>query len=712
MALDGRRLVSGRDFAENGQVNARDVVRLDEEAARELADRLESAEFSVRSVEERPWRRTPHPPFMTSTLQQEAGRKLRFSAARTMRVAQDLYEAGHITYMRTDSTTLSDEALQAARATARSLYGEEYVPARPRRYEKKVKNAQEAHEAIRPTGERFQPPGESGLHGDQRRLYELVWMRTVASQMADAVGQSVVVRLAGRSSAGAGHGDLPATPIDAEFGTSGRVITFPGFLRAYVEGSDDPDAELEDREVRLPPLAVGDPLAALSLTPEGHSTQPPARYTEASLVKALEDMGVGRPSTYATILDTIEQRGYIWKKGSALVPSWTAFAVTGLLERYFGELVDYGFTASMEEDLDDIARGDQEGVPWLSRFYFGNGQPGLKRLVSEHLGEIDARQINSIPIGGPDSGLVVRVGRYGPYLQRGDDEGAERAALPEDLAPDELTPERAAELLAAGSTERQLGVHPELGRTVAVRAGRFGPYVQVGSAEEADGGRPLTASLLRSMDPATVTLEDALQVLSLPRVVGVDPGTGEEIVASNGRYGPYLRRGSESRSLESEEQLFTVSLEQALAFFAQPPARRGRGAAAAPLRELGPDPESGATIVLRDGRFGPYVTDGTTNASLRKGDTVDGINPERAAELLADRRAAPPRPGRSRAAAKKAGGTAKKSVGAAAKKAAPVKKASATKKTSASRASTKKKSTGKTPAARKSASPTRKEAGD
>ncbi len=666
VSLDGRRLVTGRDFGENGQVNTDQVVRLDEEGARRLAARLESASFEVRSVEERPWRRTPHAPFMTSTLQQEAGRKLRFSAARTMSVAQDLYESGYITYMRTDSTTLSEEALQAARTTARNLYGDPYLPERPRRYDKKVKNAQEAHEAIRPAGDTFRTPGETGLHGDRRRLYELVWMRTVASQMADAVGQSVVVRL----------GAISSTGEDAEFGTSGRVITFPGFLRAYVEGSDDPDAELEDREVRLPPLAVGDPLSALELTAEGHATQPPARYTEASLVKALEDMGVGRPSTYATILDTVEQRGYIWKKGSALVPSWTAFAVTGLLERYFGDLVDYGFTAAMEEDLDEIARGGQEGVPWLSRFYFGNGTPGLKRLVSDHLGEIDAREINSIPIGGADSGLVVRVGRYGPYLQRGDDEQAERAPVPEDLAPDELTPARAEELLTAGSTERQLGVHPESGRTIVVRAGRFGPYVQVGSAEEADGGRPLTASLLRSMDPATVTLEDALRVLSLPRVVGVDPATGEDIVASNGRYGPYLRRGSESRSLPSDEELFTIELDGALGLFAQPPARRGRGAAATPLRDLGPDPESGTSILLREGRFGPYVTDGTTNASLRKGDTVEGITSERAIELLADRRAAGPRPARGRGAAKKAGAPVKKASGTVKKAGAPVKKAS------------------------------------
>jgi DNA topoisomerase-1 len=686
VSVDGRRVVTGRDFGEDGQVHGGgDVVRFDEAGARGLADRLSGSDFSVRSVEEKPWRRSPHAPFMTSTLQQEAGRKLRFSAARTMRVAQDLYEAGYITYMRTDSTTLSDEAITAARRQVESLYGKPYLPERPRRYDKKVKNAQEAHEAIRPAGDAFRTPEQTGLHGDQRRLYELVWMRTVASQMADAAGQSVVVRL----------GAISATGEDAEFGTSGRVITFPGFLRAYVEGSDDPDAELEDREVRLPALRAGDPVTVAAMDVEGHSTQPPARYTEASLVKAMEEMGVGRPSTYASILDTIEQRGYVWKKGSALVPSWTAFAVTALLERYFSDLVDYGFTAAMEEDLDEIARGGQESVPWLTRFYFGssNGEvsPGLKRLVSDHLGEIDAREINSIALGGPDSGVVVRVGRYGPYLQRGEDE---RAPVPEDLAPDELTLDRANQLLEAGSTDREVGRHPDSGLPILVRSGRFGPYVQVGAAEDAAerGEKPATASLLSSMDPATLTRDDALKVLSLPRFVGMDPGSGEEIVATNGRYGPYLKRGTDSRSLAAEDELFTVGLDEALAMFAQPKPRRGRGAAAAPLRELGHDPESGAPIVLREGRFGPYVTDGTTNASLRKGDTVEGITPERAAELLADRRSAAPRPARGRkaggakkaAGAKKAGGV-KKTAGA--KKAAAAKKAAPAKKTAAKKAS-------------------------
>jgi DNA topoisomerase-1 len=673
--IDGRRLVSGRDFGEDGQVTRADAVRLDEAGARALATRLEGRDFAVRSVEEKPWRRSPAPPFMTSTLQQEAGRKLRFSSARTMRVAQDLYEAGFITYMRTDSTTLSDQALDAARTQARALYGNEYVPAQPRRYIKKVKNAQEAHEAIRPAGESFRTPQQTGLSGDLRRLYELVWMRTVASQMADSTGQSVQVRIAGTSTEGE----------DVEFSTGGRVITFPGFLRAYVEGSDDPDAELGDREVRLPALAVGDALDTRAMEAEGHATSPPARYTEASLVKALEELGVGRPSTYATIMETIQNRGYVWKKGTALVPSWTSFAVISLLEQYFSRLVDYGFTASMEEDLDEIARGAAESVPWLTRFYFGTVAPGaatggdglgpvgvqldtqeeraadrgiriagagLKQLVSGQLDEIDAREINSIPIGVAADGvpLVLRVGRYGPYIEK----GTQRASVPEDLAPDELTPARAEELLSVGSSDRVVGTEEATGLPILVKAGRYGPYVQVGEADDVDG-KPRTASLLATMDPATLTVADALKVLSLPRVVGVDPATNEEIVATNGRYGPYIRLGADSRSLESEQQLFDMSLDEALAVFAQPKLRRGQRVTP-PLKELGPDPVSGAPIVLKEGRFGPYVTDGETNASLRKGDTVEAITPDRAAELIADRRAAGPpvKRGAKKAAAKKA----------------------------------------------------------
>ncbi|HVF75343.1 MAG TPA: type I DNA topoisomerase [Acidimicrobiales bacterium] len=641
VSIDGKRLATGKDFDESGTPKA-SVVVLDEPAARSLAERLGGAEIAVRSVEEKPFKTSPKPPFMTSTLQQEAGRKLRFSSQRTMQVAQRLYENGYITYMRTDSTTLSETALTAARTQAAELYGADYVPDAPRRYEKKVKNAQEAHEAIRPAGDSFRRPEQVAreVGADEARLYELIWKRTVASQMKDAAGQRVQVRLGGRSSAGE----------DAEFAASGQVITFPGYMRAYVEGSDDPDAELEDREVRLPAMAAGDALGLAGLEAKGHSTQPPARYTEASLVRALEEMGVGRPSTYASIIGTIQDRGYVWKKGTALVPSFTAFAVVGLLERHFPKLVDYAFTADMESELDEIAAGGEEAVPWLTSFYFGNasGVPGLKQLVSDHLGEIDAREVNSIPV---NDEIMVRVGRYGPYVQRGD----ERASVPEDLAPDELTAEKAEELLSAPSGDRVLGEDPEAGLPVVAKAGRYGPYVQLGEGDAGSKTKPRTASLFKSMTLDSVTLEDALRLLQLPRVVGVDPTDGKEITAQNGRYGPYIKKGTDSRSIESEEQLLTITLEECQAVFAQPK-QRGRGAAAAPpLRELGDDPVSGKPVVLKEGRFGPYVTDGETNASLRKGDSVEELTPERAAELLADRRAAgPPK--------KKAGRTTKKAA--------------------------------------------------
>jgi DNA topoisomerase-1 len=632
---------------------------------------------------------------MTSTLLQEAGRKLRFSSKRAMQIAQRLYEQGWITYMRTDSTTLSSEALAAARAQAASLYGSEYVPAQPRVYERKVKNAQEAHEAIRPAGESFRTPDEASrsLSGDEFRLYDMIWKRTVASQMADANGTSAQVRLVGTAVDPAGSDDR-----EAEFSASGKVIQFPGFLRAYVEGKDDPDAELADREVHLPPMAEGDPLSVDGLEPGSHATQPPARFTEASLVKAMEELGVGRPSTYASVIATILDRGYVWKKGTALVPSFTAFAVVGLLERYFADLVDYGFTASMEDDLDAIASGDEEALPWLTRFYFGTGDEvangtgagdgvisghgsqvrrlGLKHEVNTYLGEIDAREINSIPIGKGSDGveIVARVGRYGPYLQRGED----RVSIPEDLAPDELTPSRAEELLEAPSSDRVLGEDPETGLAVQVKAGRFGPYVQLG--EVVDGGpKPRTASLFTSMVTATVTFEQALELLRIPRVVGPDPESGEEFVAYNGKFGPYLKKGTDTRSLLTEEQILTVTVDEALALFAQPKTRRGRNAAG-PLREMGADTDTGLPMVVKDGRFGPYVTDGTTNASLRKGDDVETLTVERASELLAERRAAGPST-RKKATAKKS--PAKKK--AAAKK-SPAKKKAAAKKSPAKKA--------------------------
>src|SRR4051794_39707834 len=659
VAVDGRRLATGRDFDESGRMAAdADAVVLDEAGASGLVERMRDSDFAVRSVEEKPYKRSPYAPFMTSTLQQESGRKLRYGSQRTMSIAQRLYENGYITYMRTDSTTLSETAITAARDQARQLYGADYVTEKPRHYDKKVKNAQEAHEAIRPAGDRFRTPDEvaSELPDDEFRLYELIWKRTVASQMTDARGRSVQVRLGGTSSAGE----------DAEFAASGKIIDSPGFMRAYVEGSDAPNAALEDQEVRLPQLAEGTPLDVVDLEPKGHQTQPPPRFTEASLVKALEEMGVGRPSTYASIIGTIQDRGYVWKKGSALVPSFVAFAVVTLLEQHFGDLVDYAFTARMEDDLDEIASGGQEAIPWLRRFYFGNGREGLHDLVHERLGEIDAREVNSIPLAGGDGdGIVIRVGRYGPYLQRGE----ETVSIPEDLAPDEVTPERAEELLAAPSGDRQVGDDPDTGLPVYVKAGRFGPYVQLGEME--DGAeKPKTASLFKDMSPETVTIEDALRLLSLPRVVGAHPEDGEEIVALDGRCGPDSKKGAGAGRLDTEEQLLPIDLDAARAILAEPKRRPGQRAAAAPLRELGAAPTTGEPVVVKEGRFGPYVTDGSANASLRKGDTVDDITLERAAELLVERRAKAPVKKAAKRTKKAAKKTAAKKKATAAKKAA------------------------------------------
>jgi DNA topoisomerase-1 len=630
-AVEGRKVAQGRDFARNGELTSKDAVQLDEAAARALAAALAGAAFQVRSVERKPYTRRPAAPFMTSTLQQEASRKLRFSAQHTMRVAQRLYENGYITYMRTDSTSLSETAIAAARDQARELYGAEAVPAQRRHYNRKVKNAQEAHEAVRPAGDRFRTPDEvrGELRGEEAALYDLVWKRTVASQMADARGETVSVRI----------GATTADGRDAEFGTAGTVITFRGFMLAYEEGRDEAIAA-DEEERRLPPLAEADPLEATALEPDGHSTTAPARYTEATLVRALEELGIGRPSTYASILGTILDRGYVRKVGQALVPSFIAFSVTNLLEQHFGRLVDYEFTALMEDDLDRIASGDEERSAWLHRFYFGGGSEdaGLKELVSD-LGDIDARAINTIEIG---NGIELRVGRYGPYIER----NGTRLTISDDIAPDELTVERAEELLSQGSEERELGTDPSTGRKIVAKNGRYGPYV----TEVADEGeKPRTASLFKSMSPETVTLEDALRLLSLPRIVGADPADGEEIVASNGRYGPFVKKGSETRSLQTEEQLLTLSLEEALAVLAQPKQRGRRAEAGAPLRELGQDPVSGKQMVVKNGRFGPYVTDGETNASLRAADDVETLTDERAAELLAARRErGPAKPRRNR----------------------------------------------------------------
>jgi len=624
VAVDDQKVATGRDFDTEGKPN-KDVVVLDQKTATGLAAGLQESDFEVISVETKPYTRRPYPPFRTSTLQQEAGRKLRYSSSRTMSVAQRLYENGYITYMRTDSVELSDAAVSASRSQITKLYGKEYLSPTPRKYSgKQAKGAQEAHEAIRPAGD-FLTPEQVGadVGHDEAALYDLIWKRTIASQMADAKGVTVSVRLGATANSGEA----------AVFGASGRTITFPGFLRAYVQGSDDPESELDDKEKILPPLTEGDPLAVERLEPTGHETRPPARYTEASLVQRLEELGVGRPSTYASIMTTIQDRGYIFKKGSALVPTFTAFGVVGLLEKHFPNLVDYEFTAAMESDLDRIADGQEESIPWLSAFYFG--EDGLKQKVAVRLDEIDPRLVNSIPIGEDESGAVIvaRIGRYGPYVERGE----ERASIPEDWAPDELTVAKAIELIdQQNAGDKIFGTDPETGMTVYGKTGRFGPYVQLGEQEEDSKIKPKRASLFRSMDMDALSLDDALQLLSLPRTIGTDE-EGVEILALNGRYGPYIQRGDDRRSLETEEQLFTLTVPESLKLLAEPPRRRGQ-TRTSDLKELGKDPVSGKTVTVRSGRFGPYVTDGEVNASLRQGDSPEKISLERAAELLQARR--------------------------------------------------------------------------
>ncbi len=665
-SVDERRVARGSDFTSEGVLKSSaegKVVHLDRTRAEALVAGLAETTFDVRSVESKPYRRSPYAPFRTTTLQQEASRKLGMGASVTMSVAQRLYENGFITYMRTDSTTLSGTAVTAARAQVQELYGAEYLPDAPRTYASKVKNAQEAHEAIRPAGDTFRTPAQTGLKGEQFRLYELIWMRTVASQMKDAVGQSVTIRLGGAASTGE----------DVVFSASGRVITFHGFLKAYVEGTDH-GAASDDQETRLPQLAQGDAVSAASISANGHETKPPARYTEATLIKELEEREIGRPSTYASIIGTILNRGYVYKKGTALVPAWLAFSVIRLLEEHFPRQISYEFTAQMEDVLDEIAAGRKQRNTELGEFYYGTEElDGLKKLVDE-LGDIDARELATFPVGGPDSGVNLRVGRYGPYLEGPDDEGnpvGKRANVPDDLPPDELTLEKAKELFANPAGEEiELGAHPETGLRVVAKNGRFGPYVTEDLPEDAKkSAKPRTGSLFKSMSLDTITLDEAVRLLSLPRVVGEDPETGDEITAQNGRYGPYLKKGTDSRSLTSEDQLFTVTLEEALKIYSQPK-QRGRAAAAPPLKELGNDPVSGQPVVVKSGRFGEYVTDGEYNATLRKDDTVEDLTLERAAELLEERRARGP--------AKKA---AKKTTKKAATKKTAAKKTTAKKTT-------------------------------
>ena len=669
VAVDGKRVASGKDFSDRGVLTRADAAHLTEESATSLAAALQDAPFTVRSVEDKPYRRSPAAPFMTSTLQQEASRKLRWGAQRTMRVAQGLYERGFITYMRTDSTTLSESAVNAARAQAAQLYGSDHVSEVPRRYDRKVKNAQEAHEAVRPAGDEFRTPANVAgeLRGDDFLLYDLIWKRTVASQMADARGQTATIRL----------GAIASDGRNAEFSVSGTVITFRVFLAAYEESIDD-EAERsdDDAERRLPLLAVGDSLTALRLEAEGHSTNPPPRYTEASLVKALEERGIGRPSTYASIMGTIVDRGYVSKRGSALVPSFLAFAVTRLMEEHFTSLVDYDFTARLEEILDTVESGEVDRIGVLDRFYRGDPErdfAGLHPLVND-LGEIDAREISSFPIA--DSGIVLRVGRYGAYVER----DGERANVPVEIAPDELTAEKAAELLALPSGDHPLGTNPETGLEIVAKTGRYGPYVTEILAEDAPkSAKPRTSSLFADMAVDTITLDVALRLLSLPREVGVDPSDDVMIVAQNGRYGPYITKDKDSRTLPSEDAIFTVTLEEALALLAQPKGRRG-AAAPKPGIVVGIDPSSGKEVQLKEGRFGPYVTDGETNASLRRADDPALISIDRAADLLAERRAKDPTP---KKAAKKA--PAKKTT---AKKTAA--KKTAAKKTAAKKPAAKK----------------------
>ena len=663
-SIDGKRIASGADFNQAGELVKTDAVLLNESESKAFVESLTGIEYTVRSVEQKPGQRKPKAPFTTSTIQQEASGRFRWGSQRTMRVAQGLYENGYITYMRTDSVNLSAQALNAARKQAAELYGPEYVEATPRVWANKSKNAQEAHEAIRPAGDTFRTPGEVSkeLSGDEFLLYELIWKRTVASQMVNAQVATTTIKF----------GAQAANGKDAEFSASGTVVIFAGFKAALDELVSEDDKE-EDRQ--LPALSEGQKLNAKEITAEGHTTKPPARFTEASLVGKLEELGIGRPSTYASIMSTIVDRGYVRKKGSALVPSFTALAVVRLLEEHFGELVDYKFTANMEEALDEIAMGKTNRVKQLDAFWRGGEMStghfhGVKALT-EDLGAIDARGIATMPIRGTDA--VLRVGRYGAYVERGE----ERANIPLSTAPDELTAELAEELLLEPSGDRELGLHPDTELMIVAKSGRYGPYVTENLPEGSPkSAKPRTASLFSYMKPSDVTLEQAISLLSLPRVVGIDPDSAEEITSQNGRYGPYLMKGKDSRSLDNEDRIFEVTLAEALQLYSQPKVRRGRGQAAGPLREIGIDPSTGKLIVVKEGRFGAYVTDGEINATLRVADDPMSVGLDRASDLIAERRAKGPAPKKvaKRAPAKK---TAKKVAKKTAKKA--VKKAVAKK---------------------------------
>ncbi|QPK81494.1 type I DNA topoisomerase [Schaalia sp. ZJ405] len=679
VSVDGHAVATGSDFSEQGQLSDKAVkagaTHIDAQRAQALAQALAASSSSmIDSVTQKPYRRRPAAPFTTSTLQQEASRKLHWNAASTMRTAQSLYESGYITYMRTDSTALSSQAISAARSQAAELYGRDAVAQSPRVYGKVAKGAQEAHEAIRPAGDHFRTPDEvSGmLSRQQLALYDLIWKRTVASQMADAVGFTATIRV------------LTGVSVDGErydviSSASGTVITAPGFRLAYEEGRDKGryDKESARSEIVLPQVNEGDEASVEDATAEGHQTQPPGRYTEATLVKTMEDLGIGRPSTYAATIQTIGDRGYVTHRGQYLVPTWLAFSVTRLLEDNLANLVDYDFTASMETDLDRIAAGQEDRTEFLTHFFLGEdgtGTTGGLQHQVESLGDdIDARAVNSMSVG---EGVVVRVGRYGPYLEKTD---GTRANIPDGIAPDEMTDEKIAELFTLAADDgRELGLDPVTGHMLIAKNGRFGPYVteilpSEDDAEESASDateqaaksagtkgatrrkktavKPRTASLFKSMDLATVTRDDAVKLLSLPREVGVDPVSGDVITAQNGRYGPYLKKGTDSRTLSSEEQLLTISLDEALEIYSQPKTR-GRGVAKPPLREFGEDPISQRKVVVKDGRFGPYITDGETNVTVPRAETVEDLTEERAFELLADKRAKGPAP-KKRATARK-----------------------------------------------------------
>jgi DNA topoisomerase-1 len=666
VVVDGTKVATGKDFGADGKPSDK-VVAIDEARAHSLAEGLRDATVSVRNVDTKPYRSSPKAPFMTSTLQQEGGRRLRLSSSQVMRIAQGLYERGFITYMRTDNVILSDDALSETRSIIGATYGDTFLSEQPRRHTSKSKNAQEAHEAIRPTTPMRSPREISNeLDRQELALYTLIWQRTLASQMADARGTTLSLRLGAISS----H-----EKTDCEFTASGTTIEFEGHRAVLSDVDGDSENETEKEEL-LPALAVGDDVPVQACTPEGHNTTPPARFTEASLVKRLEELGIGRPSTWASIIQTIQDRGYVWKKGQALVPTWTAFAVVGLLEDHFDDLVDYELTAKIEEDLDDIAGGRREKSDWLTRFYFGGDTlPGLKHLVEENLDQIDAASINSFPIGNDPDGneIIAKPGKYGPYIKRGDD----TASIPEDLAPDELTLDEALRLLSLPKSDDPIGTLDDL--PVYAKNGRYGPYVQWGDPDNLPPGlvKPKMSSLFSTMSLEHITLEDAKQLLQLPRELGIDPADGEVISAANGRYGPYVVKGKDFRSIDSEERLLTITLDEAIKIYELPKVFRRGGsrnmAAAGPLREFGDDPTSGRKVVAKDGRFGVYVTDGETNASIGKGDRIEEISPERAFELLAIRREQGPSKKRpaTKSAAKKS--TAKKTAAkkSTAKKAAP-----------------------------------------